>query len=70
MSNRSPRVGGARHRRPVGAQLSGRTAPDDADAELRRLIREGFEQGTPGEKLVEAAGRSVPRIYQMRDGLR
>ena len=35
-----------------------------------RLIREGFEQGIPGEKLAEAAGLSVPRVYQIRDGRR
>jgi hypothetical protein len=39
-----------------------------ADAELRRLIREGFEQHMPGEKFAEAAGLSVPRVYQIRDG--
>jgi len=43
---------------------------DAADAELRSLIREGFEQGIPGEKLAEAAGLSVPRVYQIRDGRR
>jgi hypothetical protein len=43
---------------------------DDGDAELRRLIREGFEQGIVGEKLAEAAGLSVPRVYQIRDGRR
>jgi len=37
-------------------------------AELRRLIREGFEQGIAGEKRAEAAGLSVPRVYQIRDG--
>jgi hypothetical protein len=47
-----------------------RAALDDADAELRRLIREGFEQGISGEKLAEAAGLSVPRVYQIRDGRR
>ena len=45
-----------------------RGAFDEADAELRRLIREGFEQGISGEKLAEAAGLSVPRVYQIRDG--
>jgi hypothetical protein len=44
-----------------------RAAADDADAELRRLICEGFEQHIPGEKLAEAAGLSVPRVYQIRD---
>ena len=29
---------------------------DAADAELRRLIGEGFEHGIPGEQLAEAAG--------------
>jgi hypothetical protein len=42
----------------------------DADAELRRLIGEGFEHGIPGEQLAEAAGLSVPRVYQIRDGRR
>lgn len=40
---------------------------DDADAELRRLIRKGFDQGIAGEQLADAAGLSVPRIYQIRD---
>jgi hypothetical protein len=39
-----------------------------SDAELRRLIREGFESGIPGEQLAEAAGLSVPRVDQIRDG--
>jgi hypothetical protein len=43
---------------------------DEADAELRRLIREGFERGISGEQLAEAAGLSVPRVYQIRDGRR
>jgi hypothetical protein len=47
-----------------------RSALDDADDELRRLIREGFEQRISGEKLAEAAGLSVPRVYQIRDGRR
>jgi len=42
----------------------------DADAELRGLIREGFEQGIPVEKLAEAAGLSAPRVHQIRDGRR
>ncbi|MGO9282937.1 MAG: hypothetical protein ACLP75_08035, partial [Mycobacterium sp.] len=41
-----------------------------ANAELRRLIREEFEQGIHGEQLAEAAGLSVPRVYQIRDGRR
>ena len=41
-----------------------------ADAGLHRLIREGFENGIPGEKLAEAAGLSVSRVYQIRDGRR
>jgi hypothetical protein len=41
-----------------------------ADAELRRLIREGFEEGISGEKLAEAAGLSMSRVYQIRDGRR
>jgi hypothetical protein len=47
-----------------------RAAVDDADFELRRLIKQGFEQGIPGEQLAEAAGLSVPRVYQIRDGRR
>jgi hypothetical protein len=47
-----------------------RDAFDAADDELRRLIREGFEHGIPGEQLAEAAGLSVPRVYQIRDGRR
>ena len=34
-----------------------------ADAELRRLIRAGFEQGIPGEQLAQAAGLSMSRVY-------
>lgn len=41
-----------------------------ADKEFRRLIREGFEQGITGEQLAEAAGLSLPRVYQIRDGRR
>jgi hypothetical protein len=47
-----------------------RAAFDAGDAELRRLIREGFEEGISGEKLAEAAGLSLPRVYQIRDGRR
>ncbi len=47
-----------------------RAAVDQAEAELHRLIREGFEQGISGEKLAAAAGLSVPRVYQIRDGRR
>jgi hypothetical protein len=43
---------------------------ETADAELRRLIREGFENGIPVEQLADAAGLSVPRVYQIRDGRR
>jgi hypothetical protein len=45
-------------------------ALDAADAELRSLICEGFESGIPGEQLADAAGVSVPRVYQIRDGRR
>lgn len=57
---------------PVTTKLPGtpRGAFDAADAELRRLIREGFEEGISGEKLAEAAGLSLPRVYQIRDGRR
>jgi len=30
----------------------------------------GFEQHIPGEQLAEAAGLSVSRVYQIRDGRR
>jgi hypothetical protein len=36
----------------------------------RRLIRAGFEQGIPGEQLAQAAGLSMSRVYQIRDGRR
>jgi hypothetical protein len=50
----------------VTAKLARRRgdAFDAADAELRRLIREGFENGIPGEQLAEAAGLSVPRCIK------
>jgi hypothetical protein len=32
-----------------------RVALEAADAELRRLIRAGFEQGIPGEQLAQSA---------------
>jgi hypothetical protein len=47
-----------------------RAAFDTEDAELRRLIREGFSQGIPGEQLAGAAGLSLARVYQIRDGRR
>jgi hypothetical protein len=43
---------------------------DAADTELRRLIRAGFKHGVSGERLAEAAGLSVSRVYQIRDGRR
>jgi hypothetical protein len=43
---------------------------DATDAELRRLIREGFKHGIPGEQLARAAGLSMSRVYQIRDGRR
>ena len=49
---------------------AGRTHFDAADAALRRLIREGFESGIPGEQLAQAAGLSMSRVYQIRDGRR
>jgi hypothetical protein len=59
-------------RRTVTAEAARtrRGAFDGADAELRRLIREGFESGIPGEQLAEAAGLSVARVCQIRDGRR
>ncbi|OBK65875.1 hypothetical protein A5653_02800 [Mycobacterium colombiense] len=55
-------------RRAAKTRQRRRAALDEADAELRRLIREGFEQGLSGETMAEAAGVSVPRVYQLRDG--
>jgi hypothetical protein len=57
-------------RRAAKTRERRRGAFDEADAELRRLIREGFGQGIAGERLAEAAGLSVPRVYQIRDGRR
>jgi hypothetical protein len=47
-----------------------RGAFDAAHAELRQLICEGFEEGITREKLAEAAGLSLARVYQIRDGRR
>jgi hypothetical protein len=55
-------------RRAAKMRQRRRAALDEADDELRQLIREGFEQGISGETLAEAAGLSVPRVYQIRDG--
>jgi hypothetical protein len=41
---------------------------DDADAELRRLIREGFEQGISGEKLSAAAGLTGQGCTRLKTG--
>ncbi|GAS95777.1 Gp43 [Mycolicibacterium canariasense] len=57
-------------RRAAKQRENRRQAFDAADEELRRLIREGFEQGLSGEQLAEAAGLSLSRIYQIRDGRR
>jgi hypothetical protein len=40
------------------------------DPRRQASISEGFEQGLSGEQLAEAAGLSVPRVYQIRDGRR
>jgi hypothetical protein len=53
-----------------GGANAGAAAFEAADAELRRLIGEGFVVGIPGERLAEAAGLSVPRVYRIRDGRR
>jgi hypothetical protein len=57
-------------RRAVRLRERRQVAFNEADAELRRLIREGFENGIPVEQLAEAAGLSVPRVYQIKDGRR
>jgi hypothetical protein len=46
---------------------AGRGTFDAADAEQRRLIREGFECGIPGEQLAEAAGLSVVVVVHVGD---
>jgi hypothetical protein len=60
----------ARIRRAVKVRGRARDVFDDSDVELRRLIREGFSQGITGESLAEAAGLSLSRVYQIRDGRR
>jgi hypothetical protein len=60
----------ARIKRAAKMRERARDAFADSDAELRRLIREGFSQGISGERLAEAAGLSVARVYQIRDGRR
>ncbi len=57
-------------RRAAELRQRRQAAFDAADAELRRLIREGFKDGIPGEQLAQAAGLSVSRVYQIRDGRR
>ncbi|MDG4667984.1 hypothetical protein [Mycobacterium sp. 236(2023)] len=57
-------------KRAAKQRESRRVAFDTADTELRRLIREGFDQGLSGEQLAAAAGLSLSRVYQIRDGRR
>jgi hypothetical protein len=57
-------------RRAAERRTKRRSAYELADEELRRLIREGFESGLPADKIAEASGLSVPRVYQIRDGRR
>lgn len=47
-----------------------RGAYDAADAEWRTLIREACEHDITAARIAEAAGISVPRVYQVRDGRR
>jgi hypothetical protein len=49
------------------SNTAGRGTFDAADAELRRLICEGFECGIPGEQLAEAAGLSVVAVLHRGD---
>jgi hypothetical protein len=44
--------------------------PPKVTPSLRQMIRDGFEHGIPGEKLAEAEGLSLARVYQIRDGRR
>lgn len=60
----------ARIRSTAKARALRQEAFEAADAKLRALIREGFEAGIPGAPLAEAAGLSLPRVYQIRDGRR
>ena len=53
----------------VGRLQHGHDRQDLDWGQLRRPIR-GFENGIPDEQLAEAAGLSVPRVYQVRDGRR
>jgi hypothetical protein len=49
--------------------VNARGAFDDADAELRRLIREGLMHGIPGEQLTDALAVTAARLSD-RDGRR
>jgi hypothetical protein len=60
----------ARNCRPSGANASGAFDGPPTPSYAAGSIREGFEQGIPGERLAEAVGLSVPRVYQIRDGKR
>jgi hypothetical protein len=62
------RLGGAYMSRPSGANAGRRircrrrrAAPPDPP---------GIQHGIPGERLAEAAGLSMSRVYQIRDGRR
>jgi hypothetical protein len=57
-------------RRAARKRESRREAFEASDEDLRGLIREGFDQGLSGEKLAEAAGLSLSRVYQIKDGRR
>lgn len=43
---------------------------DDADANLRAVIREAITDGVKVRDLMEATGLSKARIYQIRDNTR
>lgn len=60
--------------RELGAERA-RLAARDAElyAEIAELIREELQAPPPhesGPAIAEAAGLSVPRVYQIRDGRR
>lgn len=38
------------------------------DAERRRIVQRGFDEGYSGRQLADLLGLSIPRVYQIRDG--
>src|SRR5690242_2733297 len=44
--------------------------PAEVDEQLAELTRLAFSEGDSGQDIANAAGLSLPRIYQIRDGRR